>query len=416
MRVVIIGAGPAGLTVAETLRRHDRSIGITMLSAEPDPPYAPPALADYFLTGREQTLFWKGRDICERLELDFRAGTSVRRIQPEARRVELDEGSPITYDRLVIASGSRLFAPIEGAALTGVSNFKSLRAASELVERARRGEARRAVIVGAGFIGVEVAMLLGELGLSVTMVEALDCVMPRMLDAETAGIVAAELERRGIVLRLETRAAAFAGHGRAERVELESGEVIPGEIFVAATGVKPNLEFLEGAGFDARWGLTVDDALLTNIADVYAVGDVAETRDRLTGERYVHAIFPNAVEQGQVAAYNLLGYGVRYAGAESMNSLKHVGLPVIAVGAQSGDEELRLREGDSLRKLFLTDGRIVGFRLAGDVRAAGVYRSLMLRRTDVTGFGPRLVEPGFGTADLVFARPGLVVQRRSVQP
>ncbi len=399
MRVVIIGAGPAGLTVAETLRRYDAGAAITMLSAEPHPPYAPPALADYFLTGREETLFWKGRDICDRLGVDFRSGVRVRRVEPRARRVEIDGGGTLDYDRLVIASGSRLYAPVEGAELPGVSNFKSLGAASELVKRARRGEATRAVIVGAGFIGVEVALVLRELGLAVTMVEALDRVMPRMLDQETAGIVGAELERRGVALRLDTRAKAFTGKGRAEQVVLESGEVLAADIFVAATGVKPNLEFLDGSGIEAGWGVTVDEQLRTNAPDVFAAGDVAETVDWLTGERYVHAIFPNATEQGRIVAHNVLGYGVRYAGSESMNSLKHVGLPVMAVGAQSGEQELRLRQGASLRKLFLSGGRIVGFRLAGDVRAAGVYRSLMLRRTDVSGFGQRLVEPSFGEAD-----------------
>lgn len=408
MRVVIVGAGPAGLTVAETLRRYDRSSNITLLSAEPHPPYAPPALADYFLTGREETLFWKGRDICDKLALDFRSGCRVRRIEPGAHRVELDGGAALDYDRLVIASGSRLYAPIEGAELAGVSNFKSLGAATQLVERARRGEATRAVIVGAGFIGVEVALVLRELGLAVTMVEALDRVMPRMLDAETAGIVAAELERRGVVLRLDTRAEAFAGGRGVEHVALESGEELAADIFVAATGVKPNLAFLEGSGIETGWGVAVDEQLRASAPDVYAAGDVAETADRLTGERYVHAIFPNATEQGRLVAHNLLGFEQRYAGSESMNSLKHVGLPVMAVGAQSGEEELRLRRGPSLRKVFLKGGRIVGFRLAGDVRAAGVYRSLMLRRTDVSAFGSRLVDPSFGEADLVLPRPNAV--------
>ncbi len=408
MRVVIIGAGPAGLTVAETLRRYDHDSAITMLSAERHPPYAPPAMADHFLTGREETLFWKGRDICERLRVEFHPGTRVQHLEPDAHRIELEGGDSLSYNRLVIASGSRLYAPVEGAELPGVSNFKSLGAAMALVERARRGEARRAVIVGAGFIGVEVAVLLRELGLEVSMIEALDRVMPRMLDPETATIVGAELERRGIKLQLETRADAFTGRGRAEQVVLESGEVVGANVFVAATGVKPNLEFLEGSGIDAAWGIRVDDQLQTSAADVYAAGDVAETVDRLTGERYVHAIFPNATEQGRVVAHNLLGYSERYAGSESMNSLKHVGLPVMAVGAQSGEQELRLREGSSLRKLFLSGGRIVGFRLAGDVRAAGVYRSLMLRRADVTAFGSHLIDPTFGEADLVLAhRPAV---------
>jgi NAD(P)H-nitrite reductase large subunit len=413
MRIVIIGAGPAGLTVAETVRTLDRSSPITLVSSEPFPPYAPPSMADHFLTGRDTTLFWKGRDVCERLGLDFRMGQAVDRVDPARKEVHLRGGAVLPYDRLVVASGSRLYAPIEGHHLPGVANFKSLAAATALVERARRGEARRAVIVGAGFIGVEVALVLRELGLEVTMVEALDRVMPRTLDPETAGIVARELTRRGIVLRLATRARAFAGEASVEEVALESGEALPADVYVAATGVQPNLEPIEASGIACHWGILVDPFLRTSLPDIYAAGDVAETPDRMTGERFVHAIFPNAVEQGQIVGRNLLGHRIPYDGAESMNSLKHVGLPVIAAGALDGDEELRRRDGDVLRKIFLRGERIVGYQLAGDIRAAGVFRSLMLKRADVTPFRKRLLDPAFGAVDLVLAHG---TRRRNQRP
>jgi len=404
-RVVIVGAGPAGLTAAETLREHDRTAQITMLSAEPHPPYAPPAMADHFLTGREETLFWKGRDVCERLDVSYRPDTRVASLRPGAHELRLEGEGALAYDRLVVASGSRLYAPIEGGELAGVSNFKSLSAASSLIERVREGRVQRAAIVGAGFIGVEVALLLADLGVAVTMVELEDRVMPRMLDAETAEIVLAQVRSRGVEVRLGTRATAFAGRRRVKGVELESGKRLRADAYVAATGLKPNVEWLEGSGIDVGWGVHVDDRLRTSAPDVYAAGDVAETRDRLTGERYVHAIFPNAVAQGRAVAHGLLGYDAPYEGAETMNSLKHLGLSVMAVGAASGEEELRWRSAGSLRKIFLTGGRIVGFRLAGDVRAAGVYRSLMLRGADVTRYRRNLLDPRFGVADLALATP-----------
>lgn len=400
MRVVIIGAGPAGLTVAETLRQHDKAVDIVMLSSEPYPPYAPPAMVDYFLDGREETLFWKGRDVCERLALDNESGTRVKGIQTAEHVVVVEDGTRIPYDRLVIASGSRMYIPIEGHDLPGVYNFKSLLAASTLVERVRRRKHRKAIVVGAGFMGVEVALLLSQLGAQVTIVEMLDRVLPRMLDAETAAIVLAQIEARGVEVRLFTKAEVFRGKRKVKNLELAFGESLKADVYIAATGIKPNVEYLEGSGIEVGWGVWVDDHLRTNVPDVFAAGDVTETPDRLTGERWVHAIFPNAVAQGQVVGNNLLGFDVVYEGAETMNSLKHLGLQVMAVGAQTGEKELRRRRGGDLRKIFLTDGRIVGFRLAGDIRAAGVFRSLMLRGTDVRGLEAKLLSPRFGIGEL----------------
>jgi NAD(P)H-nitrite reductase large subunit len=151
------------------------------------------------------------------------------------------------------------------------------------------------------------------------------------------------------------------------------------------------------------WGVSVDDELRTTVPGIVAAGDVAEAADRMTGEHFVHAIFPNAVTQGPIAAANLLGAHRRYAGAEAMNSLKHLGVPIVAVGTTDGpDEVLRFQEPGIIRSVYLAGGRIIGAQLAGDVRAAGIYRSLMLRRVDVTRFGRRLVEPGFSMADVVW--------------
>ena len=402
MQLIIVGAGPAGLTVAEGVRRLGVDADVTMLSAEPYPPYAPPAMADYFTTGREGTVFWKGKDVCDRLSIDYRSGTKVVRLEPDAKTIVLDSGERLRYDRLVLASGSSLYAPIGGTDLAGVFDFKSLTAATNLITSVRTGEVESAVIVGAGFIGLEVALLLADLGVAVTIVEMLDSVMPAVLDSETASIVMDLLHRRGVHVRLETEAAGFAGSSRVEQLDLESGEGIVADAYIAATGVKPSIDFLAGSGIDTDWGVRVDDRLMTNLTDVVAVGDVAETPDRLTGERYVHAIFPNAVAQGNVVAERLAGFDSVYEGAESMNSLKHLGMPVMAVGRKSGSEVRRWRVDDTLRKVFVEDGRVVGFRLAGDTSGAGVLRSLMLKQADVSAFVDQLAEPSFGIADIAF--------------
>jgi NAD(P)H-nitrite reductase large subunit len=405
MRIVILGAGPAGLAAAERLRDLEASAGISpldieMVSDETHAPYSPPAMADHFLTGRESTLYWKGRDVLDRLRVVHRRGAAVRAVRPAERQV-VTEGATLGYDRLVIATGSRLHAPLPGVDLPGIYNFKSFTAAQALVEQARRGEVGSALIVGAGFIGVEVALVLRDLGLRVTMVSR-RWVMPRALDQETGAIVLAALRARGVEVLMDVPAAGFEGERRVEALRLGNGECLRADVYVAATGVKPNCEYLAGSGLDLDWGVRVDDTLRTNVAEVYAAGDVAETRDVLTGERYVHAYFPNAVAQGRVVAEHMLGFETRYPGAEAMNSLRHLGVPLVAAGAPRG-EELRLRDGNVLRKVFVADGRISGFRLAGDIRGAGVLRALMLKGADVTAYGWRLLDPGFGAGTIALA-------------
>jgi NAD(P)H-nitrite reductase large subunit len=395
MRILIVGAGPAGVTVAETLRRHDAQAEIVMLSSEPHPPYSPPAMLEYFVTGREVHL-WRGRDFPERMNVGYRPGTTVVAIDPVARTAALHSGGSLTYDRLVIATGGRLYAPVEGEEKPGVYNFKSLTAAEELLGKVQRGEASSALIVGAGFIGVEIALLLADLGLEVTQLVR-SRVMRSMLDPESSELVLEMIKARGVNVRRGDTADAvtFLGDPRAEAVQMRSGDVVSADLLVAATGLRPTIRFLEGSGIETKWGVLVDDHLRTNVPDVYACGDVAETFDRITGQRYVHAIFPNAVAQGQIVAYNLLGKDVAYEGADNMNSLKHLGLPIMAVGQMEG-EEMRLRQGDTLRKLYITDGCLVGFRLVGDVSSAGILRSLINRQVDVSSFQHRLLDSSFG--------------------
>ncbi len=401
MKIVIIGAGPAGVSAVETIRVHDHDPEIVMLSAEPTPPYSPPAMADHFITGSD-THLWKGSDWPKQMGLDYRMGVEVTKVQPEAHSLALKDGGTLEYDRLVIATGSRLYAPLPGADLPGVHNFKSLSAAEKIVNRVRKGEAKTAVIVGAGFIGMEIALLLRELGVSVIQVEMLDQVMSTMLDKDTASIALDLMLQRGVDVRLNTKAEAFLGNGSAKALKLESGEVLEGDILIAATGVKPNLDFLGDSGVEHEWGIRVDDHLRTNLPDVYAAGDVAETPDRLTGETYVHAIFPNAVEQGHIVGLNLAGYDTTYEGADRMNSLKHLGLPIMAVGLKDGDEILQEKRNGNLRTIYLKENRLVGFQLAGEIQSAGVLRTLMIQGSDIRPIKHHLLDPNFGQGTMVW--------------
>ncbi len=399
MKIIIIGAGPAGVTAVETVRTLDRQSELTMLTDEPYLPYSPPAMADHFINHTDHHL-WRPADWPLQTGVNYLKATRVMEIESEAHRIRLASGESMTYDRLIIASGARLYAPIAGAELPGVYNFKSLSAAETIVDKVRSGQARSALIVGAGFIGMEIALLLRELGVEVTQIEMLDQVMAAMLDAETASVAASLMREHGVEVRLNTKAQAFIGNGRADGtavgVKLDTGEELRADLVIAATGVKPNLDLLKGSGIAYKRGISVDNQLKTNAPDVFAAGDCIETPNRVTGETSLHAIFPNAVEQGRVVGMNLSGYEVNYEGAERMNSLKHLGLPIIAAGEKQGDKVLSEQHGTSLRTIYLREQRIVGFQLVGDIRAAGVLHALMVQKSEVSRLQTRLEDPNFG--------------------
>lgn len=401
MKIIIIGAGPAGVSAVETIRAHDRKSEIVMLSAEPSLPYSPPAMADHFLTGSKNHL-WRSEDWPEQLGLDYRKGVEVTGIQTDAHQLQLQDGQTINYDRLVIATGSRLYAPVAGADMPGVHNFKSLSAAEAIVQQVKKGTAKTAIVVGAGFIGMEIALLLRKLDVSVIQVEMLDQVMSTMLDEDTAVIALDLMRQHSVDVRLDTKADAFLGNGSVKAVRLSSGDELEADILIAATGVKPNIDFLQDSGIERGWGLKVNEHLCTSVPNIYAAGDVVEVPDRLTGETYVHAIFPNAVEQGRVVGLNLVGFDTVYQGGDRMNSLKHLGLPIMAVGLKEGDEILQDRRNGNLRTIYIKDNRLVGFQLVGDIRAAGVLHSLVNTSKDIRPLKDHLLDPYVGQGIMVW--------------
>jgi nitrite reductase (NADH) large subunit len=402
MTIIIIGAGPAGVTAAETVRTFDQTVGLVMLTQEPYTPYSPPAMADHFILGTDNHL-WRPSNWPTQMGVDYRTEVQVSAIEPNAHRIRLASGETMNYDCLLIASGARLYAPLEGAQMPGIYNFKSLSAAEDLVSKVRTGQASTALIVGAGFIGMEIALLLRELGVKVTQIEMLSQVMASMLDEEMASIALGLMREHGVDVRLNTKAMAFTGNGSVKGVKLESGETLEADLLIAATGVKPNLGLLTGSGITTEWGIRVDNHLCTDAPDVFAAGDCIETPNLLTGETSVHAIFPNAIEQGRVAGMNLAGYATTYEGAERMNSLKHLGLPIMAAGEKQGDRVLQERQANNLRTIYLQENRLVGFQLAGDITSAGVLHALMTQKADISHLEKHLLDPNFGEGMLAWS-------------
>lgn len=407
LRYVIIGASAAGVTAAETLRRYDKQAEIVMISDE-KLVYSRPLLS-YYLAGKldEEQLLYRPRDFFERYQTIF---TRAVGLDAEKSQVHLQDGAKVAYDKLLLATGSSpRFPAMEGMKQkTGIFGLRKLEEDAKAILQ-WLPKAKRVVVLGGGLVGLKAAAALKERGLKVTVLVDSPHALSQMLDESSAQIFQEIFAQNDVPICTKAKPVALLGAQAVEGVQLASGEVFPCELVVVGKGVDPNLELIEGTKIRKDYGVLVDDALCTNIENIYAAGDVAQSRDVLRGEPWLNALWPCAVEQGRAAALNMLGQKTLYRGSMRMNSVQFFGLPVISaglavltpgpLGGRSGehDETLECRPAPTVyRKIFLKDETIVGFVLVGDVpiEAAGLLRILMERRVNVAEIKEELLELG----------------------
>ncbi|MCC7412999.1 MAG: NAD(P)/FAD-dependent oxidoreductase [Gammaproteobacteria bacterium] len=395
MRHVIIGAGPAGVVAAETLRRLDRDAGVLLIGDEPEPPYSRMALPYYLMgqIGEPGTHLRKGADHYARLGIELRRAR-VARVHAGAHRLDLEGGGTVDYDRLLIATGSRpVKPPVPGIDSPGVYNCWTLADGRAIAARMRAGS--RVVLMGAGFIGCIILEALAASGADLTVVEMLDRMVPRMMNDKAGTLIKQWCQSKGVAVHTATKVTAIAPAAGALAVTLDSGAVLEADLVVSATGVKPNLELLAGSGIETDQGVLIDRHLRSSDADVFAAGDVAQGRDFSTGERSVQAIQPTAVEHGQIAARNMVGQEVEHRGSVNMNVLDTLGLVSSSFGlwmGVDGGEQAELYSPDRYRYLNLQfDGDVlVGATSLGLTQHVGVLRGLIQTRTRLGPWRHRL--------------------------
>ena len=401
MRHVIIGAGPAGVVAAETLRRVDPSSDIFMLGDEPEPPYSRMAIP-YLLAGNvaeSGTHLRHGEAHFEQLAIDLRQDR-VRRVDPANRIVILSNGHEIAYDRLLIATGAHAVKPpVEGMDSEGVENCWTLADARRILAGAKPGS--RVVLMGAGFIGCIVLEALAARGVDLVVVEMADRMLPRMMDETGGAMIARWCESKGVSVRTATRVAGIARRNGSLALTTDSGDSIDADLVVCATGVAPNIDFLDSAGgaagvdIECDAGILVDHRLRTSVRDVYAAGDVAQGPDFSTGRQEVHAIQPTAVEHGRIAALNMAGAETPFRGSLSMNVLNTLGLVSSSFGLWMGVEGgERSTAADEARSRYLRlefeEDRIVGALALGLTQHVGVLRGLIQTRVRLGTWAEKL--------------------------
>ena len=406
---VIIGNGPAGVIAAETLKRTDPDSHVRLIGDEPEPPYSRMALP-YLLAGNIDetgTHLRHGGDHWTSRGIDLYAGRVVK-LDPAQRRVLLDDGSDMRFDRLLIATGSNATRPpIPGMDLEGVENCWTLADARRIAAAARPGSS--VVLMGAGFIGCIVLEALVARDVDLTIIEMEERMVPRMMDGTGGDMIKRWCEGKGVKVLTSTKVEGLTRNNGRLALGFAGGGGVTADAVVCATGVKPNMSFFDGSGIETDVGVLVDHHLQTSVPGIYAAGDVAQGPEFFTAKREIHAIQPTASEHGRIAALNMAGRATRYGGSLSMNVLNTLGLISSSFGqwmGVEGGEETAAADPAHGRylKLAFADDMLVGALALGLTQHVGVIRGLMQSKVRLGHWKERLMRDPARVMEAYLAR------------
>ncbi len=333
MHLAIVGNSAAALSALEAFRKRDRTSTVTVLSDEPAAAYSR-VLLPYFLRGKlpYDGLFIRRPDYYSGHGAELLLGTRVGGVDAAGRRLELSGGRSLAFDQLLLATGSTPSKPpIPGLEGPHVQHLWTLADALGLDARFREGG--RALVLGAGFVALQAAWAAHRRGLDVAVVEIVDQVLPRVLDAPAAGVLREQIEACGVAVHTGTRTEGLE-HDRNGGLRVVAAGLDPFavDLVIVGTGVRPNTHLLPEAVEPGRPGFAVDAGMATGVEGIYAAGDVARGPVSGGGAPEIHALWPTAVEQGAVAGANLAGAELVYSGSLSMNVTEMFGLTVASLG------------------------------------------------------------------------------------
>ena len=394
-KYVLIGAGPASVRAAETLRKADPSCSITMIGLEQEQPYSRMALP-YYLSGIIEdsgTHLRKTEGHFESLNIEH-VFAKVEKVEAEEHKVILDNGDSYDYDKLLIATGSRpANSPFPGAENDGVVNCWTLGDGREIMSHIKPGA--KVALLGAGFVasiiieamlkkGVELTVMMGRTGRMVS----------RMMDETAGDMIKSWCEAKGVSTIVPSTIKSIEA-GPALRRDDDS--LTEFDLIIVATGVYSNIEFLEGSGVETDNGILVDAGLHTNVEDIYAAGDVAQGLDFSTGGQSVHAIQPTAVDHGRIAAVNMMGGSSTYKGSLSMNVLDTSGLVSTSFGSWGGvegGETASILDKDNYKyiRLNFKGDLLVGAVTVGRTENVGILRGLIQSEVPLGEWKEKLME------------------------
>jgi 3-phenylpropionate/trans-cinnamate dioxygenase ferredoxin reductase subunit len=361
-RVVIAGAGHAAGQVIASLRQHKFDGQVVLVGDEPHLPYQRPPLSKKFLSGdlAAERLYVKPESFYDDPAITLQLDTPIVAIDRNKKCLQVENREDIGYDKLVIATGSRVRRlPIEGTELKGVHYLRSIADVEGIREGMDAG--KKLVIVGAGYIGLEVAAVAQQAGLGVTVIEMADRVMSRVVSPEISDFYQIEHTDRGVRFRLSTGVSSLNGKKRIKSVTTSEGEKIPADLVVIGIGIQPNTELATNAALDVDNGIVVDDHCRTSDPNIFAVGDCTSHPNAIYDRRLRLESVHNAVEQAKTAAANICGQDVTYAQVPWFWSDQY-DLKLQIAGLSDGYDDVVIRGNPAERSfscLYLRDGRLI---------------------------------------------------------
>lgn len=383
MKYLIIGASAAGLAAAESIRKYDTEGSVIILTEEDYLPYSRPSIS-YYLKGKvkESNMALRKPAFYKQNNIAVVTGAKVTSIDRQSKTVKAGRKT-YSYDRLCLATGSVPFVPpmenVSGKA--NALTFLDLSAVKEIKRIAN--EKTRAVVIGAGLIGMKAAEGLVKICKSVDVVELAPRVLPSILDEKSSKQVKKHLEDNGIKFHLENTVVKAVSKGKQiTAVTLKDGKKLACDLLILAVGVRPCTELAEKAELEVNRGIITDtQTMQTSDSNIYAAGDCCVSTDMLDGTKKIIALWPNAVQQGTVAGAQMAGADLTVGGTYSVNAIDFFGLRICTCGLinAQGDKyrDIIKKDGEKYKRLILKDDKLVGFVLINCSQNAGIYTSLI---------------------------------------
>ena len=391
MKYLIIGASAAGLACVEQIRKEDKSGSITVLTGEHYLPYSRPSIS-YYLKGvvKEHDMYLRKPSFYKQNGIEIVTDAEVKSIDVNAKTVKAGRKT-YPYDKLCLCTGSKPFVPpmknVSGK--ENVLTFLDLESTKAV--KAKANADTKAVVIGAGLIGMKAAEGLSKICKSVDVVELSPRILPSILDAKSSKGVKKYIEENGhIKFHLgDTVTEAKSKGKKITSVILKSGKELKCDLLILAVGVRPETALAENAELTVERGIIVDSKTMqTSNADIYAAGDCTVSTDMLDGSRKIIALWVNAVQQGRIAGSQMAGGRETLSGSYAVNAIDFYGLRICTCGLinAAGEQynDVIKQDGDKYKRLIFEGNKLVGFVLINSSENAGIYTSLIENQTDIT--------------------------------